>query len=388
MNAKLKELKPVDKASYDQNRECTPGTRIDVINELASWAENMDPGPRLAWLHGPAGFGKSSIATSLCLRLDGALASSVFCKRDSPELRDPRRVLTTVLYGLAMRWKAYKHIVVAAIDEDPELCLRHLQRMCDVLVTKPLQRLALAQAKQPAGSLVVVVDALDECGDATERRQLLGCLRSISQIGPWLRIVVTSRPDPDIQNFFKNVPSDWFAKYDVRQYDASADIQLFVEQRLSDMQCDDGWPKDAVDQISRRAGGLFVWARTACEFIETGYDRLERLQQALAGPRLADIDSLYTTVIETSFPSATEDNVDYMRLCLGAVVVTATRTPLSISSLASLLEDRVSQAGLKRVVDSLSSVLHVDQELGGAVRVFHPSFLDYITDRSRSKQLC
>ncbi|KAG9124702.1 hypothetical protein FRC07_010572 [Ceratobasidium sp. 392] len=285
MDAKLDKLKPVDKASYDQDRGCTPGTRVDVVDDLAGWAENIDAGPRLAWLHGPAGFGKSSIATSLCLRLDRprALASSVFCKRDSPELRDPRRVLTTMLYGLAMRWKAYKELVVAAIDDDPELCLRHLQRMCDVLVTKSLQR--LAQAKRPTGTLVVLVDALDECGDATERRQLLGCLRSISQVGSWLRVVVTSRPDPDIQDFFRDVPSDRFVKYDVLEYDASADIRLFVERRLSVMQHDDGWPKDAANQISRQAGGLFVWARTACEFIETGYDRLERLQQALAAFR-------------------------------------------------------------------------------------------------------
>ncbi|KAG9126200.1 hypothetical protein FRC07_004491, partial [Ceratobasidium sp. 392] len=284
MDAKLKELKPVDRASYDQGRECTPGTRIDIIEDLAGWAENIDVGPHLAWLHGPAGFGKSSIATSLCLRLDRpprALASSVFCKRDNPELRDPRRVLMTILYGLATRWKAYKELVIAAIDEDPELCLRHLQWMCDVLVSKSLQR--LAQAKRPANPLVVLVDALDECRDATERRQLLVCLRSLSQIGPWLRIVVTSRPDPDIQDFFRDVPSDQFVKYDVLEYDASADIQLFVERRLSDMKRDDGWPKDAVEQISRRAGGLFVWARTACEFIKSGYDRTKCLEKALAG---------------------------------------------------------------------------------------------------------
>ncbi|KAG8745418.1 hypothetical protein FRC10_008128 [Ceratobasidium sp. 414] len=385
---KLKELKPVDLAGYDSTRQCIVGTRVDVIDELARWAQKSDVGPRLAWVHGLAGLGKSSIATSLCLRLDGqgVLASSFFCKRDNPELRDPRRVVTTVVYGLALRWEAYRGAVVAAIRDDLELSSKHIQPLYDALVTAPLR--ALGQTERPTGTLVVVIDALDECGDTITRRQLLTCLRDMSQLISSLKIIATSRPDANIQEFFGGSHSNWFAGYDLLEYDASGDIQVFVRDYLSGLTDIDGWPKDAVEQICARSSGLFIWARTACKFILDGFDRLERLGRILAGTQLSGIDALYTTAIEAGVPDGEGDNMQHMLKCLGAVVAIVPRTPLSATNLAALLRGYVSLDVLKRVLESLSSVLYVDQKLDNAIRTYHPSFVDYITTRSRSKHLC
>ncbi|KAG9127074.1 hypothetical protein FRC07_000758 [Ceratobasidium sp. 392] len=214
-NATLQKLKPVDLAGYDPSRQCMAGTRVDIIDRLAGWARRSDPGPGLAWLRGPAGFGKSSITTSVCLGLDEerALASSFFCKRDSPELCDPRRVLTTIAYGLALRYEPYKVAAVAAIREDPELHSRHLQPLYDALLGKPLQK--LARRSWPSNILVVVVDALDECGDKPSRRQLLVALRSLSRLAPWLKVIMTSRPNSVIQEFFAGTDPSWFTEYDV-----------------------------------------------------------------------------------------------------------------------------------------------------------------------------
>ncbi|KAG9098200.1 hypothetical protein FS749_004409 [Ceratobasidium sp. UAMH 11750] len=386
--AKLKELKPVDLASYDPLRQCISGTRIDIVGKLSSWAQKLDTGPRLAWVHGLAGLGKSSIATSVCIQLDSQemLASSFFCKRDNPELRDPRRVLTTIVCGLASRWEPYRDAVVAVIRDDVELPSKHIQPLYDALVTKPLQ--TIAGEKPPANSLVILIDALDECGDTVTRRQLLACLRDMSQQVPSLKIIATSRPDADIQEFFAGDDTSWLVGYDLLEYDASDDIQIFVQDRLSGLPHIKDWPEDAVERISRRSSGLFIWARTACKFIVDGYDRRKRLEQVLTGTRLADIDALYTTAIEASVPDAGGDNMQDMLGCLGAVVVTATRTPLSAINLAAILRGHISLDVLERVLASLSSVLYVDEKLGNIIRIFHPSFMDYITTRSRSKHLC
>ncbi|KAG8724739.1 hypothetical protein FRC09_015006 [Ceratobasidium sp. 395] len=381
-------LKPADLAGYDPARRCIEGTRVDVIEELVVWTHRSNAHPRLAWVHGPAGFGKSSIATSLCLRLDGRdlLASSFFCKRDSPELRDPRRVLTTIVYGLALRWQPYRDAVVAAVRDDPELHSRHIQPLYDTLVGKPQRK--LAQESGPGETLVVVVDALDECGDLDTRRQLLACLHDLSKMGRWLKVVLTSRPDPDIQEFFREAPADSFVEYDVAGHDASADIRVFVEDRLKSMTYVKNWPANAVDEICLRSSGLFIWARTACKFILDGLDRPSRLKQVLAGSRLADIDLLYSTAVVNSVPDAGGDNLACMRLCLGAVVVVAMRTPLSVTNLALLLHEHVSRDIIERVIANLSSVLYVDYQLDDVVRIFHPSFMDFITHRSRSGDLC
>ncbi|KAG8727842.1 hypothetical protein FRC10_005571, partial [Ceratobasidium sp. 414] len=254
--AKLKELHPVDRASYDPGRQCVAGTRAGIIDELVNWARQSDDGPRLAWVHGLAGLGKSSIAASVCMQLDDrrVLASSFFCKRDNPELRDPRRVITTVVCDLALKWEAYRDAVVAVIRDDVKLSSKHIQPLYDALVTEPMR--TLGQAEKPSGTLVVTIDALDECGDALDRRKLLSCLRDMSERVPGLKIIVTSRPDADIWEFFGDLNSSWFARYDLLDYNASDDIQLFVRDCLSGLTHVDGWPKDAVERISARSGGL------------------------------------------------------------------------------------------------------------------------------------
>ncbi|KAG8723257.1 hypothetical protein FRC09_004086 [Ceratobasidium sp. 395] len=378
-----KKLKPVGQACYNPDQQCLADTRIDVINELSTWAQKLDPDSRLAWVRGPAGFGKSSIATSVCMRLDGdgTLGASFFCKRDSPELRDPRRVLTTIVYQLAMRWGPYQNAVSAALKKEPELYMQHFQALYDALLGKPLQGLS----KHNRGILVVVVDALDECGDTDTRRQLLRCLQDLPQLVPFLRVVVTSRPNMDIKEFFtQDRTSQWFVEFNILTHDASNDIRLFVQDRLGNMAHIKDWPNDTVDQVSHRANGLFIWARTACKFISAGYDKRKRLDLVLSGPGLADIDSLYTTAISASMPGAEADNKAYMLQFLGAVVATATRTPLSVANLALLLRSRVSQDVLEPVLASLLSVLYVDHDCDDAVRVSHPSFMEYITDRTRS----
>ncbi|KAG9126262.1 hypothetical protein FRC07_004185 [Ceratobasidium sp. 392] len=392
MNAKLRELRPADLAGYDPSRRCIANTRMKIIDELTAWAQNADAGPRLAWVHGLAGLGKSSIATSVCMRLSGldVLASSFFCKRDSPDRRNPRQVLATIIFGLALRWEAYRDAVVGVIGRDLELHTKHIQPLYDTLVSGPHK--SLAGAKRPTSDLVIVVDALDECDAAATRRQLLVCLQGMAQLEPWLKIIVTSRPDEDIREFFRHSGEGWYTEYNVLNYDALADVRVLIEDRLSELIQTDELPKDAVEHLSLRSNGLFIWAQTACQFILKGYDPGKRLKQVLAGTHMrdssADLDILYTAAVKASALDEGDDNMEYTMKCLGVVVVTAIQSPLAISSLALLLDGHIPPKILGRVVGSLSSVLYVDEKQDGAVRISHPSFMDYITDHSRSKRLC
>ncbi|KAG8704494.1 hypothetical protein FRC08_002201 [Ceratobasidium sp. 394] len=385
-------LKPVDLAGYDSTRACMPDTRLAAIRDITDWIQESSGGRQLAWVHGLAGLGKSSIATSVCEQLDerGMLAASFFCKRDSPELRDPHRVLTTIAYGLALRYEPYGEAITTLIGDDPEACSKHLQPLCDTLLVKPLQQ--AAKSNQPGRVLTVLVDALDECGTIDTRKQLITCLHGLSQAVPWLRVVVTSRPDPDIQECFTQLDRGCYTPYNVLGYDSLPDIRVFVRARLSEMEPVGGWPKDAADKLSERSSGLFIWARTACEFVTHGPNPCRRLNMVLTSTHQssssAQLDNLYTTAIKTRPENEVDEDFDDVLRCLGAVIVTATRTPLSIPSLAQLLRGRISERALNYSIQRLSSVLYIDGKRDNAVRVSHPSFMDYIIDYSRSKELC
>ncbi|KAG8768048.1 hypothetical protein FRC12_005860 [Ceratobasidium sp. 428] len=384
----LKDLNPVGHASYDPGRACMPDTRVGVINNLINWTQSNDP-QRIYWIHGFAGLGKSSIAASVCQQLEaqGTLAGSFFCKRDDPDLRDPRRVLNTIVYGLATRCEPYGLEVAKAIQGDAQLCTYHIQRRYAGLVRRPLE--CLGELKI-VGNLVVVIDALDECEVGEMRASLLTCLEGMSRLVPWLRLILTSRPEKDIKHAVEQANNHVISR-NLYEQEVSRDMYAFVWKRMTDMATESGvaWPETEIKQLVQRSNGLFIWAATACKFIEEGLDAESRLKEILgdtpstfSSHPLAALDELYEGAIWYSIANKREDNRLMVRRCLGAIVCTSRRTPLSLSCLKMILSGEVRPGVMDAVVKTLGSVLYEDGGPGGPVRLYHPSFEDYLVSRS------
>ncbi|QRV92926.1 hypothetical protein RhiJN_20944 [Ceratobasidium sp. AG-Ba] len=383
----LKELKPLGEARYDPARACLSGTRERLLEELVDWCSLSDTPNNLMWVYGQAGLGKSAIAASLCERLDrqGFLATSFFCKRDDVHRRDPQRVMTTIIYGLALRHPIYSKAVTSAIQQDSTLCTSPMQTQYDKLVKGLLPK----EVPPETPIHVIIVDALDECGTEETRQQLLSCLHEITRLVSWAKFVITSRPDQDIKTYFATIPENSFATCDVYHYDASGDIHRFVHQKFNNSpQKSKLLPDNAVTLLADRASGLFIWAQTACTMVLKDLDPSSRLEDVLRVSGSEDssspLDVLYTTAIESMLTNNDEKNVRLVRSCLGAIIACSNRTPLSVITLSRLLANRIKQGVLRSVVDSLGSVLYTDNSQGGAVRVYHPSFADYMTTSTRS----
>ncbi|KAG8796695.1 hypothetical protein FRC12_005789 [Ceratobasidium sp. 428] len=389
----LKMLVPTGHAGFNPNRACMPGTRVRTIDEILAWSRDFKSNQRLLWVYGFAGLGKSSIAASICKRLEerDMLAVSFFCKRDDPAQRDARCVLNTIVHGLAMRCLAYKQAVVQAIQADSQICTGHMQRRYTCLVEEPLK--GTNQLKTTKG-LVVVVDALDETANDEYRSALLTYLLTMCRLVSWLKIVVTSRPDGDIMDAFGQA-NESVSLRNLVDDNASDDIDVFVQRRMAAIaksRSRPEWSDDKVRSLAARASGLFIWAETACKFIEAGLNVDARLGQMLQlrqptakEPRsFAGLDELYTTAILSGIQDEGEDNKMTIRLCVGAIVAISSRAPLPISDLGRLLSKHLDTITLRTVVKALSSVLYEHGGAGGPVRVYHPSFEDYITDSARS----
>ncbi|KAG8791273.1 hypothetical protein FRC12_009700 [Ceratobasidium sp. 428] len=389
----LDKLVPAGHASFNPDRACMQDTRVRAIDDILAWSRDFGSSQRLLWVYGFAGLGKSSIAASVCKRLDeqGMLAASFFCKRDDPALRDAQCVLNTIVYGLAMKCPAYKQAVVKAIQADSQICTGHMQRRYTSLAEEPLK--TTTQSK-PTKGLVVVVDALDEILNDERRSALLTYIRTMCHLVSWLKIVVTSRPDADIMNAFGQTSSEFVSSRNIVADDAADDIGVFVRRRMAaiaELRSQPQWSDGKVKDLAARANGLFIWAETACKFIEAGLnvdarlDQMLQLRQSAGALRpFAGLDELYTTTIRNGIKDEDEDNKATVRLCVGSIVATSSRAPLPISDLGRLLSKQVDVKTLRAVVKALSSVLYEHGGLGGPVRVYHPSFEDYVTDSARS----
>ncbi|KAF8598058.1 hypothetical protein BDV93DRAFT_478792, partial [Ceratobasidium sp. AG-I] len=355
--ALIDRLNPAARSQYANTQPCQKGTREQVLKDIFQWLDDQSTTEKLLWLHGHAGQGKSSIVSSICRELEsqGSLGAHFFCRRDDPDLRSPERILNTIVHRLAMKYKAYGHAVSSAIDRNIELPNSPLQNRYDNLVEKPLQSLA----RKKSSLLVLVLDALDECDKGNSRRALLTYLRGLSMLLPWIKVIITSRPDQDIKEVLAKPDDPAICVRNVHDYNASDDIYSYTRKQMTDIATAKkrtDWPNDTIRLLSQRADGLFIWAATACRFISGAINVNQSLKQVMEGTSSSGLDELYATAIRHSMDREDQYNIQETRQCIAAIVATASRTPLSVPALESLLRDKFDEGTIGSVVRALGSV--------------------------------
>jgi len=350
---------------------------------IADWALDLTTTQNVFWVHGLAGIGKSTLSTTVANRCRemGRLGAFLFFSRDVTERSNPATVIRTLAYQIGSFHARAGEAIAAAIEKFPSVCLSPLSVQFKKLLVDPL-----ASAIDPDTTLVLVIDALDECGTPKKREVLLEVLaEQVVQLPPSIRILITSRSEHDICCAFRcrsqflekelNITSD-FNTNDISSY-----IQhRMARVRLKAMGLSLGmeWPsEDDIRRLAERASGLFVWASTASEFID-GYDPRKRMDIVLKGDATSGaeyaLDVLYRTALESAGDWDDKDFVADFTAIMGLVLVA--QHPLSSTAIDLLL-----CAGRPCIytISHLGCVLRHTP----TVRPLHPSFADFLTTRSR-----
>lgn len=368
---------------YDAPR-CYEGTRINVLNEIMNWVDrdNKDqsettttPSPtatgqhaqdtQFLWMHGPAGCGKSSIAQTVAEMCEkkGRLASDFFF----PSSRSAQATVTVVMNEnhdihkclvptlasqLMVTVPAIGPYISREIRRDAHIFSRSLHIQLTSLIIKPFTQLdhelesrtsargkkthrdtsltsrfastskANSQAKRDP--YLIIIDALDECGQPESQKYILASLSSAVQQLPTARVsfLISSRPEQAIREAF-NPDGGALGKYTYHllldeKYNPDEDIRCFIQSRFKEivkehplgrMLGEDWPPHEAIEFLVDRASGQFAYASTVMRFIGSTRGRpAEHLEAILkfstqggitethAGP-FAELDDLYTSIL-------------------------------------------------------------------------------------------
>src|SRR5258706_9397751 len=172
------------------------------------------------WFYSSPGIGKTLLAHLICASLHerNHLAGAFFCRRDDLNLSEPINILPTFIHKLATLFPPFQTIVAKHLRKDPNLTPESMKGSLFLDFIRSLPR-------HPEHTLIFVIDALDECGDAQSRSRLLKVLTTAAAQSSWLKIVVTSRTEVDIQDFFDTLTHSSFVPYDLAtDQDASTDL--------------------------------------------------------------------------------------------------------------------------------------------------------------------
>ena len=392
-------------ASFDSHMEehsarCLANTRVELQRQIKGWAKDGHGKP-IFWLNGMAGTGKSTIARTVARLFadEGQLGASFFFKKGEGDRGTAGRFFTTIAKDLMAHEPGLKSGIAKAIDADPGISDKALKEQFDKLILQPLSE--LRQAPPNALGLVIVIDALDECErdeDIKVILQLLArtkCLRPIS-----LRAFVTSRPELPIRLGFKQMLDGTYQDlilHDIPKETIEHDITLFLEHELrvigEQRSLPPGWPsKNQIQALVEMAIPLFIFAATACRFIEDKRDnpkkRLEIILQYQTTNQVSKLDRTYLPILNQLFDD--KDEVDKerrtseFRELVGSIVVL--ESPLSIVSLAHLLN--IPKEDISCRLDLLHSVLSIPVDEDMPIRLLHLSFRDFLLDtQKRGKSL-
>ena len=383
MTARKAKLNPVDMPTFGRP-SCLPNTRLDVIKTITDWIEDEGQKP-VFWLFGQTGSGKSTISTTVAdvYRELRRLGAFIFFNSDVKDRSDPSLVIRTLAYKLASFDTRIGEAVSAAIQSIPDIAESPLHFQFRNLVVQPLS------CAESRGPLVIVIDALDECGTAETRNLLLSVLSlEIGNLPPYIRIIITSRPEDDIKDALQSHQSVRGHELDITTNSTERDITMFIENEMgrirranSTLNLQPDWPgAEKISALTKHAGGLFVWASTACAFVSGCHDPRENIDLltgiATSSIPLKALDHLYETALRTAGNWSDDRFCSDCLAILGLILVV--KVPLSCNTMNDII---CLPRPTLHTIKGLRSVLRWSES--DPIRILHPSFQDFLSDRFR-----
>ncbi|GAB1316489.1 hypothetical protein MFIFM68171_06699 [Madurella fahalii] len=311
------------------------------LAEFHAWESPGDTGPRLLWIHGPAGFGKTFLSAWIIRHLkekkNQREPSYFFCVADNQLTRDPFAILRSWL--------------VQQLDQPNEALLSVLERVYTSRKNEQtVTHLGLWELFRAVGSVVedctFVVDGFDECvdidtGTRYHRNDPRKCfLRDLIQnlAQTKSRVPVVSRDVPDISEYLarNSVHGAGITKleYKISAKDTAADVRSFsefmVNARLA--RKTEKLRREIADTAAERSEGMFLWIKLLEQEISPGQNAKQLAKRVKEMP--SGISEAYSRELDkiSRLPSYEKDQaVMILQWLLFAV------RPLKVKELAEAL---------------------------------------------------
>ena len=377
-----------DRVGLNEAKKCLDGTRVEILNEIVDWINNTDAAaPRIFWLYGQAGKGKSAIAHTVARQAQNlGMLGSCFCfsrVRHHEQLHT--KLFPTIARDLAHRDLRLRPLLVEVTAKNHSLRdTTDIAAQWNKLILEPLSQLK----GSPTGNVVVVIDALDESGAERTRATVLEVLAAYgAELPANLRILLTSRPLVDIGKALNTCPHVYARSLDAIGAELTIrDIHFYVSTRLKSLR--DPFSDENFQQLAAKSGGVFEWARLACDFMSprSGViprDRFRQIMSHAPGDGRTLLDEMYTTFLKDLFRGS-DDRQDFRSVMRQILWL---KEPLPISAL-DFMRERFPQEDdrypVGYILNFMAPLLAGASEVSTPVRPLHASFYDFLLDEKRS----
>lgn len=359
----------------------------------------------MLWLSGSAGTGKSAVAQTFAetcaekCRLGAAYFFSRPHKRN-----DPKTVIPTLAYQLAIHFPDYGTLLASVIGQDPTILQKTPRIQLRRLIVEPLSVLQLQGHPMAQAPFLIVLDGLDECKGIEAQCEVVEMIGEVIRLKKDLPLLwlICSRPEPHFQYIFSR--ADFSIDCGRKKLAIDAETRDDVDRYLSDsfdhirarfpLVTDASWPPGALlKKVQDIASGLFVLASTIVRYVgDSKHARptrrladflcfMDNADRSGAKSPLETLDLLYFQIL-ADIPDIVLPMTK--RILCGCFYWPA-KNPLPAQTLSNFLE--MTKQEFYEALGNLHSVLDVPSHEAAAetpVRMYHASFKDYLETSVRS----
>ncbi|MBL8829576.1 MAG: TIR domain-containing protein [Planctomycetaceae bacterium] len=374
-------LDPWDFSAFVAEKRESFAGREWLFQRLAHW-QSVSRNERALLITGDPGAGKSAIVAQLVhTNPRGQVLAYHCCQSNFEETLESWRFVRSVAamiasqlpeYALRLKEPRLQDVLSEARCKiDPEVAL-------ELGVIAPLHAIA-----PPDRVRCVLVDALDEALLCKSKPSIVALLAGrLDRFPPWLRVIATTRKDPNVLSALRELRAETLDAHDPRNV---GDVEAYLAERMKSPLLAERLEEQslsaavAVQRLSARSQGNFLYARQVLDAIERGICRLDELDAFVPG-----LEGLYEHFFTRAFPS--EAAFSGVRTLLAVVV--AAQEPLTLDQLLEVLKTNAAEETQERL-EQLAVYLRRQEAADGVVNygIFHKSLADWLCRPERTGQV-
>lgn len=360
---------------YDFHRtRWTPGTCEWILRDAAfqEWLDDIDDRPRVLWMYGAAGCGKSVLSSFLIEHITNELkypCQYFFVRFQDIKKRSLNLLLRVLALQLAQKLPSYANRLRQLRTATPDLRTVDSRNLWNLLFKQTFFKLDIPVP------VYWIVDGVDE---AESPDAFLKLLQDVHKLELPLRIAIVSRKQHDISTAFARLGKFGIKTGSTFVESRPTDLKAFIIQELEIEQAPT-YVNMVTQQLLLRAKSNFLWLHFAVDRINKCLTTLA-IQEALEDLPTGMEDFYDRMAASVQTQHSESDRGAGMKIL--EWVVCAQR-PLNIAELSDALEN-VEVLHLQSSIESLcGGFLVIDKD--GKVTIIHETAREYLTRKVSTK---
>lgn len=305
------------------------------------------------WIKARPGCGKTAFSSMLLWKYPESVVAAHFCKFNNSDRSNPKYIITSIAYQLAIALPEYKKKISGLMGLDT-IFEKNATRIFEYLLIEPTIDIT------PASPIVIVIDALDECSWRGDNELCAILQRMKDQIPSWMKFVLTSRDEADVRRYLSSIA----LPYNLSEAETNEDLREYFHRQFPNA------PEDRIDVLLAKADGSFLYASEIVKHIKEDNVSLDDIHFFPVG-----IYGFFNDCFLRLFGRESENEIKFEDVKPLLEFLCISQELISVDFLEEYLDE--DEYHLKKILSLIGGLFPVRN---GYIEPMHKSVIDWLTN--------